>query len=205
MLLKPAIQHAVARKLEEYEGRHNHLYLDTVGEVTVGIGHLIPDRHSIASVQMYVTQNGHPTTPATTVQKQAEYDHISKQKRNYRAAWYKQFCTLQMRDSDINVQRDHHINNFHTELTSLYSRANGYRIPFDEMPDEVQMALFDMIFNLGATRLQSQFIKFNAAIKSQDWVRASQESNRPQVSMTRNTYVKQLFQAAHRNSIPAQP
>ena len=205
MPLDAAIRHTVAKKLEEYEGRYNHLYLDTVGKVTVGIGHLIPDRHSITTVPMYTAQNGQAVAPASTIQKQLEFDHIIKQKRNYRASWYKQYCKLIMKDSDIEIQRDRHINSFYAELSTQYSTGAGYPKSFDFLPRQVQLVLFDMIFNLGATKLKSQFIKFNTAIQNEDWLTASVECHRPQVSLSRNTYVKNLLQSAHQNAIAANP
>ncbi|WP_043315919.1 hypothetical protein [Microbulbifer sp. HZ11] len=205
MPLNPAIKHTVAKKLEEYEGRYNHLYLDTVGKVTVGIGHLIPDRHAITTIPMYNTQNGIATTPATTAEKQQEFDHISKQKRNFRAKWYKQYCKLIMKDSDIEIQRDRHISSFYIELSTLYSTANGYAKNFDSFPDKVQLALFDMIFNIGATKLKKQFIKFNKAIQNENWLAASTESHRPQVSPSRNAYVQNLLKSAHQTAVSAQP
>ncbi|QIL88967.1 hypothetical protein GNX18_03700 [Microbulbifer sp. SH-1] len=145
-----------------------------------------------------------PSTPATLAEKQAEYDRIAKQPRNYRAAWYKQFCTLTMREGDIDLQGNHHISSFYKELTAIYSSSNGYSA-FDQMPPEVQMALFDMIFNLGATRLRNLFLNFNNAIKKSDWSMASRECHRPDVSPSRNNYVKQLFLSAHNNSLKAIP
>lgn len=205
MPLTSSVRHAVAIKLEEYEGRYSHLYLDTVGKVTVGIGHMIPDRHSIAVVPMYTIQNGIPSAPATTAQKQHEFDQISKQKRNYRAGWYKQYCTLMMKNNDIDTQRDRHINSFYSELSLIYNTSNGFTTGFDRMPTEAQLALFDMIFNLGATKLNKQFINFNKAIQNENWLTASRECHRPQVSAVRNDYVMKLFQSAHNKAISAKP
>lgn len=205
MPLAPAIKSAVAMKLEEYEGRYNHLYLDTVGKVTVGIGHMIPNKFAISSVPLFTVLNNLPATPATAAQKQAEFDQIAKQKRNYRAGWYKQFCKLVMQEADIDRQRDHHIDSFYKELIALYSTRRGFQKEFDQFPAAAQIALFDMIFNLGATKLKGQFIKFNAAIKSEDWKTAGIESYRPHVSPSRNNYVNQLFLSANSKSATTQP
>ncbi|WP_299592185.1 hypothetical protein [uncultured Microbulbifer sp.] len=154
---------------------------------------------------MYTTQNGLAAAPASTIQKQQEFDQIFKQKRNYRAAWYKQYCKLIMKDSDIEIQRDRHINSFYAELSTLYSISGGHPKNFDFLPRQVQLALFDMIFNVGATKLKHQFIKFNTAIQNEDWLTASIECHRPQVSPSRNTSVKDLLQLARQNAIAAKP
>lgn len=98
-----------------------------------------------------------------------------------------------MKDSDVNAQRDKHINSFYTELTNIYKKSNGYPDNFDSLHKNVQLALFDMIFNLGATKIVASFPSFNKALKASDWKKAAAESNRPDVNAARNSYVKQLF------------
>lgn len=105
-----------------------------------------------------------------------------------------------MKDADINLQRDKHITSFYTELSGIYTKSNGYPNDFDQLPKNVQLALFDMIFNLGATKIVSSFPNFNKALKAGDWKKAANESNRPDVSAARNQYVKQLL-----NTVPASP
>ncbi len=53
-----------------------------------------------------------------------------------------------------------------------------------------------MIFNLGASKVIKIFKKFDAAIKVGDWKKAANESNRPDVNVARNQYVKQLLTTA---------
>ncbi|MFC4875135.1 hypothetical protein [Microbulbifer halophilus] len=96
-------------------------------------------------------------------------------------------------------------NHFYSELTTIYSQKNGFQNNFDQMPSEVQMALFDMIFNLGATKLQKLFLKFNDAIKKENWADAATECNRPDVSPSRNNYVKQLLTTANRKPTATAP
>lgn len=197
MPLKASVQTVVEKKLEEYEGRYNHMYLDTKAKVTVGVGHLIASKTSVASVTMYTVKNKVPSILATLKQKQDEYDNIAKQKKNYKASWYKQHTSLVMKDTDMNAQRKKHITTFYSELVGMYKKSNGYKNSFDSFPDSVQKALFDMIFNLGQTKLRNTFTKFNAAVKKEAWDDAANECNRPDVNAARNTYVKGLFTTAH--------
>lgn len=46
------------------------------------------------------------------------------------------------------------------------------------MPHPVQQALFDMIFNLGITKLRKQYVKMNDAIRKENWAAAADESKR---------------------------
>lgn len=105
-----------------------------------------------------------------------------------------------MKDADINLLLGKHINSFYKELSNIYKKANGYPDDFDKLHKNVQLALFDMIFNLGATRIISSFPNFNKALKASDWKKAATESNRPDVSPTRNQYIKQLL-----NTVPTKP
>ena len=43
---------------------------------------------------------------------------------------------------------------------------------FDKLPDEVQLILCNMMFNMGRPRL-SKFKKMNEAITNEDWIEAS--------------------------------
>lgn len=193
MPLKSSVKTAVVKKLEEYEGRYDHMYLDTKSKVTIGVGHLIATKSAVSSITMYTVKDNLPSTLASLKQKQEEYDNIAKQKKNYKASWYKKHTKLVMKKTDIDKQRDKHIDTFYKELTNVYKKTNGYASDFDGMPENVQKALFDMIFNLGQTKLKNTFTKFNDAVKKEKWADAAKESNRPDVNSARNTYVKGLF------------
>ena len=78
MPLSISIKTELSKNLYKYEGKFNHLYLDTKGKVTVGVGHLVANRVAISIVTLYKTKNKLPTQLATLSEKQAEYDTISK-------------------------------------------------------------------------------------------------------------------------------
>jgi GH24 family phage-related lysozyme (muramidase) len=190
----------VQKKLEEYEGRYNHMYLDSKGKVTIGVGHLIASKGAVATIKLYKMKNNHANTTASLIEKKDEYDNVVKQKKNNKASWYKKFTKLVMKDTDINTQRDKHIATFYSELSGAYCKAKGYTNNFDDMPEEVQLALFDMIFNLGEPKLRRIFTNFNNAIKQEKWDEAAKQSNRPDVNAARNSYVKTLLNKAHTNA-----
>ncbi|KAA3651328.1 MAG: hypothetical protein DWQ11_14365 [Proteobacteria bacterium] len=193
MPLNIRVRQQVVRKLEAYEGRVSHFYLDSVGKVTVGVGHLIADRGAVAGFDMIVVPSG---PLASLAEKQDEYDRIAAETVGYRASHYRAAARLLMPDAEISRLRDRHVRTFHRELQAIYTRHNGYPDDFDALPEVVQMALFDLIFNLGATRLRHVFVNLDRAIRAGDWLRAAAESYRPQVSAARNWYVRQLFLSA---------
>lgn len=77
---------------------------------------------------------------------------------------------------------------------------------FSKLPKEVRLALFDMIFNLGQTKLK-KYRKFNASITKKDWLTAAKESRR-RIDKNRDKYVNKLFINAHsktksqKNNVP---
>lgn len=197
MPLAPQLRSGLRIRLQQYEGKSNHLYLDTKGKVTVGVGHLIPSRNAISSISLYSTKNNLPFHMATLQQKQVEYDTVAKQPwgQRYGATAFKRHTTLVMKDTDIELLLNKHIDSFYRELTVIYTTTNGYRENFDSFHKNIQLALFDMIFNLGAHKIVHKFPSFNAALKARDWHRAAVESNRPDVSAARNQYVRALLQS----------
>ncbi|MBC7010241.1 hypothetical protein BIZ38_17490 [Pseudoalteromonas sp. BZK2] len=131
---------------------------------------------------------------ASLAEKDAEYDTIKKQHYGrYLASYCKPYTTLVMKDHDIVIQKEKHIAAFYRELVGYYNTKNGFSTHFDAMPLEVQQALLDMSFNLGITRLKSQYINMNAHIKKEKWADAALQSNRIGIQTQRNLYVKNLF------------
>ncbi|WP_151636587.1 lysozyme family protein [Noviherbaspirillum aerium] len=193
MSLHPHIKQEVLKSLQRYEGRIKHLYLDSVGKVTIGVGHLVSARSSMSPLPMYKLGANGANVVASTQEKQSEYEMIMRQPVGYSASWYKKHTRLFMKDSDIDRLLNEHLEVFHMELCRIYKKSKGYPNDFDKLPHSVQIALFDLIFNLGAHGLTHKFPVLNACLMAGDWARAAQQSHRPQLSMARNQYVMQLF------------
>lgn len=173
--------------LEKYENRIAHMYLDTRGYVTVGIGHMIPNKQKAKELKFVVEASGVLATPAEI---ESEYDLLKKQPfgNMYVARTFKKHTKLILSDTEINKITDKHINSFEKELVSIYGNNEFY-----SYPDKVKLALFDMIFNLGMTKLKNLFTNFNKHIKARDFKKAALECNRKGISSERNTYVKDLL------------
>jgi len=198
MPLNAVVKMDFSKNIEFYEGRIPHLYLDTKGNVTVGVGHMVPNRMSMTNLTMYKKSANNALTLATPTDKYAEYDTIKKQMfgRDFKAASFKKYTTLIMKDADINIHKEKHLQDFYIELSSYYSKKNGFSTNFDAMPTDVQKALLDMGFNLGLTKLKNQYIQMNTFIKQEKWADAGIQSGRMGIDASRNGYVKALFNAA---------
>lgn len=187
------------KNLIDYEDSINHLYLDTKGKVTVGIGHLIPNKNAMSGVTLYKVKNKLLAQPATLQEKMTEFANIAKLPwgKRYGAKSFEKHTTLRMKDFDINNLFNKHIDNFYLELKNIYKKDKGYSENFDDFDSSVQLALFDMIFNLGATKLVKSFPTFNKHIKAGDFDKAAKESHRLDVNEARNKYVEKLLQSVN--------
>lgn len=193
MPLDADVKAKVQASFEKYEGRVPHMYLDSVGQVTIGVGCLLATRNAVTPLPLYKSSLGIFTQLATQLEKLDEYDRVKKQPKGYKAAHYRTPDSLLLKDLDITMKRDEQIESFYRNLTRIYSEDNGYSADFDDMPCNVQLALFDMIFNLGPGKIVRVFAQFDKAIKAGDWKKAADQCNRPQISALRNQYVKNLL------------
>ena len=177
-------------KMEKYEGKVNHMYLDSKGLVTVGVGHLLKDLASAQKLNFKKSNN----MPASKNEIQVDFDAVKKQSKNRIASFYKKHVVLKLSDADMNTLTNKHIDSFEGELKRMFSDFSTY-------PNEVKLALFDIIFNVGMTDLNNKWPRFKTAIKAKDWTTAAKESNRKSpISAERNKYVKDLLEKASVNS-----
>ncbi len=195
MALTTETSATLQKNLAKYEGHINHLYLDTKGKVTIGVGHLIANKNAMSGVTLYKTKNNLLTQPTTLQEKMTEYANIAKLSwgKRYGAESFESHTTLKMKDFDIKFLLNKHIDSFHIELKNIYKKDKGYSKNFGDFNSNVQLALFDMIFNLGATKLVKSFPKFNEAIKNGDFEKAAKQSHRLDISEKRNKYVEDLL------------
>lgn len=178
-----AIEKATLRKkLGEYEGCIPHMYQDTKGYVTVGVGHMMPNATAAQKLN-FVTSEG---KKASAEEIKTDYDAVKAHTKGLKASAYKSKTKLTIKQADIDALTNKHIVSFESELKRIYT-------DFDKYPSEVRLALFDMIFNLGMTKLKNNWPTFNGAIKAKDWKKAAENSNRVGIQATRNKYVKDLL------------
>ncbi len=169
------------KKLVRYEGNVPHMYLDTVGHVTIGVGHLVRKPEDVLKLNLVVAGGERAGAIATKEQLTADYENVKKHTQ------------LIMKTVEVNRLTNKHIKRFYSELKRLFPE-------FDDYPTEARLALLDMIFNLGMTALKRDWPKLNKAVKSKNWTEAAAQSNRPQVGDPRNSYVRGLFEAAAKSS-----
>ncbi len=173
-------------KLAEFEGRFSYMYLDTVGKVTVGVGKMLPDAAAAQRLGFVRRADG---TPATPDEIQAEYGVVKSQAIGRLAAFYKQFTKLDLPDQQIDGLLSADVARFKANLSQSFP-------DFDSYPDAACAALFDMGYNLGVTKLTTEFPHFCRAVRSKDWATAAQECHRNGINDARNGWTKAQFQMA---------
>jgi GH24 family phage-related lysozyme (muramidase) len=175
------------KEIKVGEGVISHMYLDTAGLVTVGVGNQLPNA---AEAQKLAFVNRQTFKVATKDEIKTDFDTVKKQTKGLKASAYKQHTKLDLPTKDIDTLLDTRIDGFKKELKLKFPK-------FDTYPMTVQFALLDMAFNLGTNGLVTKFPTFKKAIEAEDWEKAAKESQRSApVSASRNAAVKKWLEDA---------
>jgi GH24 family phage-related lysozyme (muramidase) len=182
-------------KLKEFEGAIPYMYLDTGGNVTVGVGNLVASAD--AAQQLGFVRRADPGAtppalagPATGDEIQTDFDNVNKQAPGRMASYYRQFTRLDLPDAVISSLLSSRVTDFKIKLVAAFP-------DFDSYPEEACAGIFDMAFNLGVTGLTSKFPTFCKGVRSKDWATAARECKRsPPVNDDRNDWTKAQFDKA---------
>jgi len=182
-------------KLKDFEGAFSHMYEDTTGNVTVGVGNLLANAAAAQRLAFVRRPNSSAKPPvlagqATPDEIKADFDNVNKQPAGKLASYYKQFTKLDLPDSVINSLLNARVQEFTTALAATFPDFNSY-------PAEACAAIFDMAFNLGVAKLTSQFPTFCQAVKDKDWAAAAKECQRGGISAERNNWTKAQLEKAN--------
>src|SRR6266853_2085947 len=186
----------VKAETRRFEGLKNYMYADSLGFVTIGPGQMLPNAQAAAALNLTNTATG---TAATTAEKTSAFSTVTSA---YSAAMskgpkatapaaerYEPLTTVRMSNADIESKLESGLRSTQNELRNIFKG-------FDDFPVEAQMGLMDMGYNVGAANLPGKFPKLTNAVTIGDWATAAKESNRPQVSSTRNQAIRGLFERA---------
>jgi GH24 family phage-related lysozyme (muramidase) len=173
-------------RTKRFEGSIEHMYLDTVGAVTVGVGRMLPDAAAAAKLPFVRNADG---AAASTQEMTDEYKAIKAKEAGKLASFYKGSTTLHLTADAIDALLTEDLGNVVSGLQSKFPDYADY-------PAGVQGALIDMAFNLGLTGLMKKFPKFVGLINKKDFKGAAGESRRGGISEDRNKEIAGLLSAA---------
>lgn len=175
-------RNAVADRLERFEGSFEFMYRATSGEVTIGIGHLIPNVAMALAVPWY----GSPSNDSIM----SDWRRVAEAPKGLAPGSYAGLSRLRLDSEAILDLLDEDIGQNLATLARTIPEFLSY-------PDPVQEALFDMLFDLGAAGLRN-FEELLAACRLGDWRTAAIESRREGIAEARNAEVAALFAGVDR-------
>jgi GH24 family phage-related lysozyme (muramidase) len=174
-------------RTKRFEGDVQFMYLDSLGFVTVGVGHLLATVDDAQNVSFVVRADG---TSATPDQIAADYAAVKAMPANLDSSKYKSATQLALAQGVDDALLTVDLGKAEDQLRSAFANYDGFPAP-------VQAALIDMMYNMGPGHFNAaKWPRLFAAINAGDWATAAAQCDRPQVSPARNAEVAALFQQA---------
>jgi GH24 family phage-related lysozyme (muramidase) len=152
-----------------FEGIVRHLYLDSVGKVTCGVGFMLPDE--AACGRMVWTPNAQEAI--------ADFRRLREEHGPYEkfaAAHYRPMVRAHLSEGFMREEFARRSAAFVKQLGSTFVAS---------IPIPGQIALLDMAYNLGVAGV-AKFHNLHTAIAAKDWAAAARECHRGGVSELRN-------------------
>jgi GH24 family phage-related lysozyme (muramidase) len=189
-------------RLKEFEGVFSYMYVDTTGNVTVGVGQMLPTVAAAQDLAFVLRANpvANPpesARPATPDEIRADFVNVSQQPGGRTAPFYKQFTKLDLPDSAIDAVLEAKIEEITKQLSIAFPDFNSY-------PAEACAAILDMGYNLGVEKLTTAFPSFSRAVRARDWATAAEECQRRGPGPDRNNWTKAQLENAAANARAAQ-
>lgn len=178
---------SLRKLLASNEGRVSWMYLDTRRNVTIGVGHLIPDLNHALSLPFVLKRV--PTTRALPDTIRNDWYNVKSEPAGKSAAYYGIATVTALTDSDIDSILASDVSLIQLGLITEFPS-------WDTFPPPAQTALTDMAFNLGVHGLVNKFPRLAAAVRVCDWGVCAVESKRGGISDARNDSTRDAFYAA---------
>jgi len=175
----------IVRDFDRFEGRIAHMYLDTKGLVTVGVGKMLRNEAAALKLPFVRRTDGQAATPAEIT---ADFRAVLAQPLGKLAGSYRKFTLLDLPNPAIDALLKVTVDGFQADLRA---RLPGYAAA----PAPAKAALLDMAYNLGTDGLLL-YKNLKAAVARGDWQRAAAESHRNGPSQERNDWTRDQFLAA---------
>lgn len=164
-------------KLQDFEGSIGWMYLDTRGNVTVGVGHLLATEDDASALPF---DGGDPVSSWRTV-KGARPGQIARA--------YQDLTTARLSPEAVQGVLIQDLDRTLAALQRGLPELATY-------PPTVQEALCDMAFNLGPAKLLREYPHLLRCIGASDWNGAALQCHRAGIQDARNDFTAALFRAA---------
>ena len=189
--------------ITEFEGFVPHMYLDSVGKVTVGIGHLIADKEVLLTgeLKFHYRKSTRPATDRKRLVEEYERVHNEgktgedgKRSNNFRASYFKRDTVFEMERADAFELAQNDINGKRKEMRA-WKGKNG--LPnFASYPKSAKLAILDLAFNKGVKGLFTSSEDFIKAVRKRDWRGAIGELDLERPDPSRKAVIRDWLRAA---------
>ena len=176
--------------LKIVEGFATHMYKDIANNVTVGIGLLLRDAADAKKLPFVIKGTN---TPAHPVHIENAFNIIRNSTKSGAAgaAAFEPLTNIEISLAEATIRALNAMDDFLRQLTS-----STFFPEFGTYPTTVQMGILDIAYTLGPTGTRDTYKNFTVAVRRRNWKLAAKESDRSQVSSTRNGIVDQWFNQA---------
>jgi GH24 family phage-related lysozyme (muramidase) len=165
---KPAINRSAFVRYLRQQGIEEyvpHLYLDRDGNVTVGIGHLVPDADDAKSLSF---KRRAPIVGASRSHVERAFNRVKTSGLiNARASAFRNLTSIFITEADAVSQAMRDIDQFLGILGS-----SNYFPEFDTYPVLAKTGLLDLAYNVGADKARFKYKLTTAAIFRRNWKEA---------------------------------
>jgi GH24 family phage-related lysozyme (muramidase) len=168
-------------KLEWFEGSIPWMYLDTRGNVTVGVGLMLPDVAAAQKLPFVMD-----TQPATEGEITAEFARVAAMPMGRPALFYRHDNAPELPRTEIDSLLRTVLLGFETELRVALPGYDGFA-------DSVKLALLDMAYNLGPASLLHGYPNLIRAVNAGNWAQAAAQCFRHGPGAARNQWTQQMF------------
>ncbi len=163
-----------------HEGFKDKLYRDTKGNVTVGVGQMLPNTKAAKDLPFYVSD-----IDGERLATSKEIEDTFNQIKN---------GTLKSEKPEIFLKKDFINEKLDSELRKNVTELENNFPNFSSLPPEAKQAVLDMQYNMGSGKFnEDKWPSFYEAIQDGDWDTAALESHRKDVQPDRNDKIYDLL------------
>jgi hypothetical protein len=185
-----------------FEGAFPFMYLDSRGNVIVGVGRVLSTPSAAQLIKFLHRRDRSPTTRAQVT---AAYMTVKAAPANRQATSYRGLTDLDLAPGEADRMLDQDLEGAEDECRKLFGGWSTFPLP-------AQLALLDMVHNVGQGRPLTaaeqrtgqqehgifQFGRLRASAARADWSAASRECERLGIPRPRNLWTRDRFlEAAH--------
>ena len=175
------------------EGNPNYVYLDPKYIKTIGRGKNINTFETFNKINFKNKKSGNIATRQEKIDNFNKLENWTKANKknaadthNYKASYFKDLSDLYI---DPEEERRLHTEHVLKDIPVIKNIIKNY----DELNHEKQLAVLDMVYNLGATKFDNQFKKFINAVNTNSVDGMLAEYHRKGISEDRNKWTSDLL------------